>query len=379
VEQLARDLPGRLVRAGLPPWLWVWALGLYLWGVVDRLRLEWTGLFGSGGLGGHGLVRLVWGISLVVSLLVLAGVLSWFLPQVRGRFVERRYGLAGDVDAGPTLGAAEEIRAHVTHRYGQVEVRTNLLHGDRSATVYPKNRTRPALAVFMGLVQLWRTDRRAGEAVIDHELAHLRAGDHLVRGGGSLLVQALRVGVPLLGVVALLALLSDAAGGLVAFAAAEAVANGLFVLFLPVVALWLLELDADRVVALAGGRDGLRRALAAPGARRPLWRSAFHLLSHPPRRLRAALVDRWGRPTLQLGVVAAFPLAYLAQLPIVTAVSLRPPVAAGMTVGEAWAVVRPEAVDLLWTMVPRAAALTLLALAWPWLAPWWREIFRPAP
>jgi hypothetical protein len=377
------DLPERYVAAGLPPWPWVWALGLYVWGVADRFRFEWDGLRGGGAtfgevahLDGYALVRALSGASLVISLLVLAGVLSWFAPRLRSRFVETRYAL-GHPDAEPAFGALGEIRSRAREQ-AHGEVRADLERGDRTAAIYPNGLHRPVLAVFAGLVQLWRTDRVAGEAVVDRELAQLRSGDHLVRGCGSLFEQALRVGVPVAAVAAFVPLLSAQARGVVAFAAAEATANVLFIVFLPIVALWLLELDADREVALHGGRTGLRRALRSAGRGRPWWRQGLAAVTRPPRTLRGALVDRWGGTGTQVALLVAFPVAYLLQVPLVAVATWQASMRAGNSASQAWDLVRPDAVDLLGTMAPRAAAMLALALAWPWLAPWWRLLHRPA-
>lgn len=355
-----------------PPWLLAWAG----WVVWDRaLFLEsWQAMWAvsTGDLQPEvaaqpwaWTVQLVQGTRLAVEVALVAALVLLLVPAWRGRYVERRWGLtAPAVGRG---GAVAEIIAFVRSEVPVVEVRVNLRRADQLAFAYAGGFRSPRLAVFAGLVKLWRTDRGVAEAVLLHELAHVSRGDHLVSGAGSPVAGVLRWSGPVvLGLALLPAFVPDPLGlirGFVWFDPFVLLAR----LVLPIGALWMSEIDADRAVTCRGRSLDLRRALdrvpPKGGAA-----SLIRLATHPPMALRRLLAGRngFGRVLACLG----FPLLRLVQfVPLVVGVVLAVSNQVGGSVGSGWTM----AVDLvegrLGSVAVRAAVDVAVLVAWTtWFA-----------
>lgn len=188
------------------------------------------------------------------------------------------------------------------------------------ARIYPVSWRRARLAVFGPLVALWRRDRPAAQAVLLHEVAHARTGDHLFLGLGSPFVALVNLWLPLLAVFGVLPVVGFA---LVQYPTTGELASQLLLLLtlaprtllLPVAALWAAELSADRYVVDSGRQAGLRSALGTQdhGGNRYL-RSLTHL-SHPPRALRLWAIR--GGPRRDVVLLASWPLLVLALLLVI--------------------------------------------------------------
>lgn len=359
---------------GAPPWLLVWAL-IYLWALParwERLQFDWDGVRGAGdyesltGIDGYWLVRAISAATVTVSLVVFAGFVAFACARPRGRWVERRYRL---IERPASTGALEEIALLVSRSGTGVALRTNLVRTDLSAMTYPRRFRQPALAIFGGFVRLWRADRVAAEAVLAHELGHVRSGDYVVAGIGSPFVNAVRVALPVFVGLNLLPIAVRGDRGLTAGTASQAVLNGVFVLLLPIGALWLLELNADRAAVVAGRREGLRRALQSDRRPSRWWVQLQRAVSHPPAALRRAMATRWGAPKAEIAFLVAFPLLYLAQLLPLVGLSMRSATAAGYSAADAWALVSDLSASWLGRVAPRIALMAALLAAWPYVAP----------
>jgi Zn-dependent protease with chaperone function len=195
-----------LHQAGvLPPWLWFW-LVTYLLILPSVLVYHWQETIQPmlspqplpEGIGGpHTAIMLVLPgfTELLPIAMLLIGVVYVFMPHLRRRRVEHRYNLALPSTVTPALN---EIIETVREYAPGIEVKVNLKRADQVAFTYATGYRRSAIAIFGGLVKLWRSDREAGRAVLLHELGHCRHGDVLMIGAGSFFETLLNAWLPFL-------------------------------------------------------------------------------------------------------------------------------------------------------------------------------------
>ena len=225
----------------------------------------------------------------VPSLLLFLGVISLGLPGLRGLWVRKAYGLRDPPDL-PVVG---EIREFLSIHAPGLSIKANLLRTDLLAFVMPLGYRATAIALFGGLVVLWRRDREAAQAVLLHESGHARQGDVFAVGMGSAFKALLDVWLPLtLGAVVLpmvlvwgmdagrfviLGDLSPREGvthklvqlAVVYLPGLGLTMGGLFVeslgtIILPLAGLWIAEFYADhRAVVMQGTPGPLLRNLEA--------------------------------------------------------------------------------------------------------------------
>lgn len=357
---------------GLPPWMWLWlvlftthlpflALTLFDYyqqtAAQSRANVETidTSMFPQAGLitavvFAEMFARVVPLGSLVLSLLPVV------FPSVRSRFIERRNRL---VPPPPALRALGEIEEFVGAHAPGLGVKVNLRRPGL-VWIYPNGYRRATLAVFGGLVMLWKSDREAAEAVLLHEIAHYRRGDALFMGPGSfvetavkltLLLNLLVVFLPWLVLIVLMNLnafgqvtelssfdefekfaravgLSDYVPNEVSFLVAFNVIMLLFVLLLalmmatnfviyftvPVACMWSAEFNADLSVAETRHRAAILRELGRKRARVSLRRWVLFRLSHPPEFLRRFFLRRGGPHGSLLALLLVMPLTLFAPL-----------------------------------------------------------------
>ncbi|MCO6010943.1 hypothetical protein NE236_38895 [Actinoallomurus purpureus] len=355
-----------------PPWIWMFFIGYLAIGVPDSID-TWQRQLAD--YSGHHsvpftLLKVFAAVELLPVAFLVAGLAGVVLPSVRGRLVERRFGLVPD--DRPVIA---EMRRFVEAYAPGVELRVTLRPG-RQARVYPVGLRRARIAVFRPMAALWRQDRQAAQAVLLHEIAHLRQGDHLIVGLGSPFPWLVRVWAPAF-------LLAELLPALILFATrppllgttvgAQVVLDLGAVprqLILPVAALWLAELGADRFPAEVVGPDALRRALER--SRSAPWYSP---LSHPPAGVRRKLAAHPRAATLILltGWFAALVVKLAATIAAATPAFLMignsvPETARGLTRG-----VRAFLVDGR----PLLLVALALLLTWPLLAPVWTRRWSP--
>jgi Zn-dependent protease with chaperone function len=320
------DEPARLPRQATPPWLWLW-LALYLYYLQAEFEW-WVGgisglLFGSSDLTDATLARAVNVAFLLPHLIVVAGLLTILAPWARAAYLERKFRLT---DTPPPLEALREIVGFVHEYAPHLEIKSNLLRTDHTAFVYPLGFKKTALAIFGGLIKLWRKDRRAAEAVLLHEIAHYRHGDALIVGVGSPFTAFLRFGLLvsycslLAGFYALLWALRPEGGifseprylallasfPLINAAVLAVIVFPVFVV--PLVGIWTTELNADRfAVETQGSTDITMRALGELTHRGSRWRWLLFRLAHPPIRMRRWMVVRSGTLWGTLLLLSIFP------------------------------------------------------------------------
>jgi len=312
----------------MPPWLWVWLIGdlaVLIPGQISDERYQFAEYTGHGDIPGRltaGIpykLLFVFGIIAALTYVILAaGAVAALFPHLRGRWVERRFRLAGD---------DRDVIAEMQDFVGQYDPSIQLrvaVSGQQLARIYPVGWRKARIAVFLPLLALWYRDRRAAQAVLLHEIAHRRHGDQFVVGLGSPFTWLIRVWVPafLLLVLTPIVVYAALGGGLLAQAVSGQGALELLrpaeLLILPVVALWLAEFNADEFATHVAGPDALRHALEAGRATEaPIAARALTLLSHPPRRLR--LRSATPRPAATAALLAAWPAALIAQLGLLIA------------------------------------------------------------
>jgi Zn-dependent protease with chaperone function len=411
---MMRTLTDSHSPAQAPPWLWFW-LGTFLLS-APALWAEIGRILAQGNVRGSvaGPVALLNAPAVLIDVLppaaLLLGAAVALLPDARRRLVEWRYRL-GPVPPG--VAAADEIAAFVATHAPRLELTWNLVRGREIAMVYPAGYRRTRLAVFGGLVRLWRRDRGAAEAVLLHEVAHQRHGDALILGAGSVFTLLVRYTV--IGFLVFLAV-PQAIGTLIqtiqahremSRPAAEwqhivdqmngagipippggpeyhpgelvlthlrffltGIAGMLPVVLLamlrfmvmPLAAIWTAELYADGyVLERQGSSASLERGLGT--LQRPVrwWRWLLFRLSHPPVRLRQWLArDGAAREKV---LILLFPAAYLVRLLVL--------------LGWGYAASSSAQIEFLTlentrvyfaTLAPVTVCAGLLTIAWPTLA-----------
>ncbi len=320
------DEPATLPRQATPPWLWFW-LALYLYYLQAERELLVGGisglLSGSSDLTDAVLARAVNVAFLLPHLIVAVGILTIFAPWARAAYLERKFRLT---DTPPVLHTLKEIVSFVHERAPHLDIKSNMLRTDHIAFIYPLGFRKSALAIFGGLIKLWRKDRRAAEAVLLHEIAHYRHGDTLIVGVGSPFTAFLRYGLLLsycsllAGFYALLWALRPEGGIfseprylilLASWPLIIAVVLAVIVLpvfVVPLVGIWTTELNADRfAVETQGTPATTTTALGELAHRGSWWRWLLFRLSHPPIRMRRWMVVRSGTLWGTLVLLSIFP------------------------------------------------------------------------
>jgi Zn-dependent protease with chaperone function len=227
-------------------------------------------------------------VQLLPLVFLLAGALSVVPPQPRTRWVEWRYKLRPPVhepDDAPHV--YDQMRRFLADRAPGAELRVTVRR-DLLARVYPGGRRTTRVGVFSPLVSLWERDREAAEAVLLHEIGHIRYGEQHVAGLGSPFTGLVRAWPYVFAVfgllpVALLFVSGNATAPLMSAQIVLVVLSVPKVLLIVVSALWSAELTADRYAAGTAVRTAQQRALNAL-AQSP--HDALGRLYHPPVRMR---------------------------------------------------------------------------------------------
>ncbi|WP_371784270.1 M48 family metalloprotease [Streptosporangium subroseum] len=368
----------------LPPWLWLYFLGILAPSVpqaVERFQDNADGMAALVGQlavnvrrAGTAVLTATGILEFLPALLLLAGIAGVLFPGARGRWAERRHRLLPSDE--PVIG---EMAAFARRHAPAAELRLGERH-DRLARVYPVGWREARVAVYPPLVRLWTEDRQAAQAVLLHEVAHLRQGDHLIVGLASPFVWFVKSSGVALAVLALVPstiyLIAGGAGaspvlGSVLYAMV-AIPIGLI---LPVAGLWVSELSADRYAMTVAGAAALARALGPARPHGGAIRRVLGLLSHPPRRLRLWAVRAWPGGTIALA--ALWPLACVVRLAAVAIFELVERMLNGSPFPEALETVAggfPEELSSVSTLL---AEMTVLLVNWPLLAPLWLRIWTP--
>jgi hypothetical protein len=372
----------------MPPWLWLWLGGYLLADMpmqIARLRASIDSYSNPGVmpalLTSHTTLtvqRLAGPLGVLPYAVVMVSVVALMFPHLRGRWVEWRFGLTSDDRPVMT-----EMQRFVDARDPSIRLRVTI-RADHMARIYPTGWRHARIAVFRPLAALWHRDRQAAQAILMHEIAHRRQGDQLMAGLGSPFIWLIRVWVPayilfvlapnLYYLTAATRGLGDPLVNIIGAAQAELVPPEIV---LPVAALWLAELGADRLAAQAIGGDALQRALRATTSPHPLLVTrATALLTHPPRwvRLRRAAAGPAGTNTLLAAWSAALVAAFLLLPAVLTVPDLIP-------YSLPWSYTGSSIVDTAHIVLPDSRtvviATVVLLIAWPALAGPWERLWSP--
>jgi Zn-dependent protease with chaperone function len=401
----------------LPPWLWFW-LAVYILSLPNQMAV-WGPIWQSlSALLPHPndilpvrfLLNLVTILEVVPLLVVFVGVLTIFLPKERAARVERHFHLSEPPTAMPVV---REICAFLDEHVPGIVVRANLLRTDQFARIYPLSYRKTAIALFGGIVKLWRNDQQAARAVLLHEVAHYRQGDALIVGVGSLFTRLLGSWFYLyLGFLVLPLILAwgyqtfaelrefSKLGNLgVPFVSSELLLHelkGFFLIFLPgtllisigllfwtvnviilpLMGIWSAEFNADRfVIGTRHSPDDLLRTLEKLPRATSWGRWLLFGMSHPPARLRYWMASLPNRQSgLSVPILLFFPLAYIGKLMalVIYAAASYLMIKSG---SEITMVLWENAKIYLATIAPIWLAMTILLLLWPMIAGFWEWLF----
>ncbi|WP_424529594.1 M48 family metalloprotease [Sphaerisporangium viridialbum] len=366
-----------------PPWLWFYFLGVTapsVPGLVESFEADADGVTALAGALAAGArraaVALLTGAGLLEffpAALLLAGIAGVLFPGARGRWAERRHHLSPSGD--PVI---EEMSAFVHRHASAIELRLGERH-DRMARVYPMGWREARIAVYPPLLRLWHDDREAARAVLLHEVAHLRQGDHLIVGLAGPFGWFVRVwSVILIALAVVVFAFSLFAGGpessaLLASLLHDAASIPIG-LILPVAGLWVAELSADRFALHETAPDALRRALGPVRGRSPAAR-LLDGLTHPPLRLRLWAIG--AGPGGIAALAALWPAAVVVRAGAIALFELAAYLLTGFSFGDALgAVVHDLRADLASARTTLIEMIVLL-VNWPLLAPLWLRVWTP--
>lgn len=295
-----------------------------------------------------------------MTIVYAAAIVAVALPHVRERIVERAYRLT-PADESLLGRLATDCEARI-----EVPVTSNFARSDESAITYPRG-WRPQIGIFAPTIVGLSSDPERASFVVRHELAHARAGDHLLGGAIGPLRPISRFAVPVLLVVVLLTIAFPDAYSEARAAAIINAANSLLLLSGLVVALWLSELEADRHAVETGTYPA-----DTFGGRRRL----IGLLTHPPRWLRQRAVGAWRSTPRATIMLLVYPVSVAARwlgLTVVAVIALS--LVPQTTVADSWGFIDESA---LWAARRSATDMLVfgaLLATWPTAGWFWRRIW----
>jgi hypothetical protein len=402
----------------LPPWLWLW-LVIYALGIPSLTNTVLSDLHNI--FGGTiyevlnsktpsvpepftFLYRITYIEDIFFYLALFLGVLSVFLPWIRASWLERRFNLNQPV---PTISALNEICDFIHQYANDVQIKANLLRSDQLAFVYPLNYQSTAIAIFGGLVKLWRSNRQVAEAILLHEIAHHRHRDTLILGAGSFFGTVLKNWLFIYILIAFLPLFLEPILDMYMFDMRNNFPFSLSSIFireipwdvvelfrepiwtlslfiLPLIGVWCAELNADRfVINVTKSSQTLHQALEQFSIRSSWSRWLLFRMSHPPNRFR-----RWIACQLQgtrgfIWFLLLFPLANLVALLALAYVQTSDQLSQlynySSTGEAALFIIQTLGSNILTSLestLPVWLAIAILLLLWRHIASYWELLFE---
>lgn len=324
-------------------------------------------------------------IDLSIPLIPIFALVWILLPRWRGQKIEKKFGLMEDKGSFPEI---REIQKFVTSYVPNIEVRVNLLRPD-AAFVYSMGYRQPRLAVLAGMYMLWRSNQESAQAVLLHEIEHVRQGDHLLVGYSDFFKEYLKsLFIGFAGIMALHLIIGiffstktvgvnwSHQGKLLGILSFNSLTSAFSVFFqmmskiiMPLLGLWAVELNADYAVIRAGNQqlEGMIRSSTAT-------RAFFNMLTHPPRwlRIRLSKNDDWFTDMLRhiifpisfiLAILMFFLMGLFAKMPDTGLFSKTLPWLLGLC--------RESFASMYWIF----GSIAVIVLFWPFIAGYWEYIF----
>lgn len=171
----------------LPPWLWFW-LVFYLFTFPIQVKYwKWYSRDLFSFLGPLPLANIP---ELLPSLALFFGIITISFPQIRSRWLEKKFNLVKIDSVSPdklksVKQVTSEIEDFLKIHAQNLQIKVNFNRFDQNAFLYASGYRKASIAIFAGFLRLWKLDRKAAESVLLHEIGHYRNGDALVIGAGS--------------------------------------------------------------------------------------------------------------------------------------------------------------------------------------------------
>jgi Zn-dependent protease with chaperone function len=173
----------------LPPWLWFWLI-LYLSSFYTQVDF-WKSYARDLSYYTPDLLTLSNFPELLPSIALFLGVITVFFPRIRAISLERRFKLV-EIDSTfvelpeRIRQITSEVEEFVKLHAPRLQIKVNFSLFDHNCFLYASGYSKTSIAIFGGILLLWRSDRKVAESIILHEIGHYRNGDALIIGAGSL-------------------------------------------------------------------------------------------------------------------------------------------------------------------------------------------------
>ena len=355
----------------LPPWLWFWLI-IYIFSFPAQVR-NWKWylryLFSS-----FDLLKLGSIPELIPSLALFFGVITIFFPRLRSIWLERKFKLNEVDSVSPKLPERTrqvvlEIEGFLKSHTPDLQIKVNFHRFDQNSFLYNSGYNKTSIALFGGILWLWKSERKVAEAVLLHEMGHYRNGDASVIGAGSFFEWVLRYCLTITVLFFLIPFILVMAGQTITFfnegfheelvfldimkdvgmSTTEMIFHflnfsfsiiifklknlllvtlpgmlfiilGLLFLtintfILPIIGIWCAELNADRFMAESSDSPSAQtKALDRISEKVPLIHWLLSQVSHPPRWFRKWMVSDTKKVESKVVFLLLFPLAYFLKL-----------------------------------------------------------------
>jgi hypothetical protein len=328
VEPTLNAAPPRIMPSPAPPWLWLWLVFFVLnlptraadsmnkvdhnfgeiarlWGILQPdLNFLFT-LRGAHLIIGSFNVFLLNVLDVLPLVILTIGACLLLMPRLRGRQAERTLNLV-DLPPDYPSEAFDFYRKFVAQHAAGVAFRAAPTNAGLLAVVYPLSYRRMALGVGSRWFRLWRNDNQAAEAVLVHEIVHVRQGEGWISGFGSPLLNVVRLWPIFMISLLAMELTTGPSITVIPLLILNVTSWTLVNFWLPVAAIWCSELNADRVAANYLP-NRLNAALGFNHEEGSLFQRLLNRMSHPPRWLRRLFIRTAMRPLSLVLLLLAFP------------------------------------------------------------------------
>jgi Zn-dependent protease with chaperone function len=360
-----------------PPWLWLYLVFAAFWvipGEIATASQDMVLFAGLREISGASpiLLRAIPAVELIPAIFLAAGSVVVFVPQLRCWLVERNH---PPHRQDPDIQAA--MQQFVDRYSAGVEVRLTVGVGD--ARVYPVGWRRARILVFHSLYLLWKERRREAQAILLHEIAHRRQGEHLILGIGSPFSWLVRVWgvliVPLAVFPVVILLLNHSIFG--TMATTQLIYNlsqPLSIFVFPIAAIWLAEFSADAWAARVCGSEALLAILATAQQTPVKTRWHIPLLDHPPLRLRRAMIATRGSAGPPL---ASWPATVIPAIAIALATGVPALLVLAWRLSDIPQLMISGTGVALDSATHTMVACMVALWVWPRLSAWWPRIWEP--